>query len=111
MRTLLVGTRKGLMVVRGEGSRWEISAHHFAGDPVTQALIDRRDGAWYCALRMGHFGVKLRKSLDQGANWHEIAAPAFLPKPTEGPWADDTTPWSVDLIWTLAAGAADEPGA
>ena len=52
---------------------------------MTQVLADPRDGAWYAALRMGHFGVKLRKSTDQGANWQEIAAPAFPPKPRAGP--------------------------
>ncbi len=110
MNTLLVGTRKGLFVIHGEGARWHIAAHHFAGEPVTQVLADARDGAWYAALRMGHFGVKLRKSADQGATWREIAAPAFPSKPSSGPWADDTTPWSVDLIWALAAGGAAEPG-
>lgn len=110
MNTLLVGTRKGLFVVGGAGAAWNISAHHFAGEPVTQVLADPRDGAWYCALRMGHFGVKLRKSTDQGANWIEIAAPAFPTKPTEGPWADDDTPWSVDMVWSLAPGGTSEPG-
>ena len=110
MNTVLVGTRKGLFVVRGAGAGWKIEAHHFAGEPVTQVLADPRDGAWYAALRMGHFGIKLRKSTDGGANWAEIAAPAFPAKPTEGPWADDSTPWSVDMIWELAAGGASEPG-
>ena len=110
MYTLLVGSRKGLLEVRGEGSRWDIAAHHFAGDPVTQVLADPRDGAWYCALRMGHFGVKLRKSTDRGATWQEMAAPAFPTKPTQGIWADDPTPWNVDLLWTLVPGGASEPG-
>ncbi len=110
MHTLLVGSRKGLLVLRGQQQDWRITAHHFAGEPVTQVLADRRDGAWYCALRLGHFGVKLHRSLDQGVHWQEIAAPAFPPKPTEGPWADDPTPWNVDLVWELAAGGAAEPG-
>ena len=67
--TLLVGSRKGLFVVRGQGSSWHIAAHHFAGEPVTQVLQDPRDGAWYCALRMGHFGVKMRKSPDPSPPW------------------------------------------
>ena len=58
MLSLLVGTRKGLFVVRGQGRSWHIAAHHFAGEPVTQLLADPRDGSWYAALRMGHFGVK-----------------------------------------------------
>lgn len=110
MQTLLVASRKGLFVLRGSASHWAITAHHFEGDPVTQVLADPRDGAWYAALRMGHFGVKLRKSTDQGATWSEIGAPAFPTKPTEGPLADDATPWSVDLIWSLSAGGAAEPG-
>ncbi|OOG50628.1 sialidase family protein [Polaromonas sp. C04] len=110
MNTLLTGTRKGLFVIHGKGASWRIASHHFAGDPVTQLLADPRDGAWYAALRLGHFGVKLRKSTDQGTSWQEIAAPAFPPKPANGPWADDATPWNVDLIWALAAGGADQPG-
>nr|WP_295776481.1 sialidase family protein [Rhodoferax sp.] len=110
MQTLLVATRKGLFVVRGHGTQWAIAAHHFAGDPVTQVLADPRNGDWYAALRMGHFGVKLRKSEDQGATWEEIAAPAFPTKPTEGPLADDPTPWNVEMLWSLTPGSVDQPG-
>ena len=110
MHTLLVGTRKGLFVVQGRGHVWHVAAHHFKGEPVTQVLADPRDGSWYAALRMGHFGVKLRKSLDQGGHWQEIAAPAFPTKPEVGRWHDDPTPWSVDMLWALAAGGPHEPG-
>ncbi len=110
MHTLLVASRKGLLVFCGKATQWDLAGHYFVGEPVTQVLADPRDGAWYAALRMGHFGVKLRKSVDQGASWHEIAAPAFPAKPVDGPWADDVTPWSVDLLWTLVPGGAGEPG-
>jgi hypothetical protein len=110
MQELLLGTRKGLFVVRGQGADWAIASHHIAGDPVTQVLADARDGAWYAALNLGHFGIKLRKSSDQGESWTEIAAPAFPPKPAEGPLADDTTPWNVELIWALETGGASQPG-
>jgi photosystem II stability/assembly factor-like uncharacterized protein len=110
MHTLLIATRKGLFVAEGLGAHWAFVAHHFQGEPVTQVLVDPRDGCWYAALRMGHFGVKLRKSSDQGAHWQDIAAPAFPAKPTEGPGADDTTPWNVDMVWSLAAGGPHEPG-
>lgn len=110
MQTLLVATRKGLFVIRGQGTQWAAAAHHFAGDPVTQVLADPRNGNWYAALRMGHFGVKLRKSTDHGANWTEIAPPAFPTKPTEGPLADDPTPWNVEMLWSLTPGSAAEPG-
>ncbi|WP_048438641.1 hypothetical protein [Caenimonas sp. SL110] len=102
--TIWVGTRKGLFTVRREAGSWRIGKPAFAGEPVTHFLQDPVSGAWYAALRLGHFGVKLWKTTDQGANWTEVAAPAFPPKPTEGTWKDDPMPWSVDVIWGLAAG-------
>ncbi len=108
MKTLWVGTRKGLFVIRPAGGGWQIDKPHFAGDPVSQFLVDPRDGAWYAALNLGHFGVKLRKSTDAGASWQELPTPAFGPKPTEGSWKDDPTPWAVDLVWGLES--APEPG-
>jgi hypothetical protein len=102
-RTLCIGTRKGLFTVRRNGVGWTLDTPHFAGEPVTQFACDPADGAWYAALRLGHFGIKLRKSADQGVNWQEVAAPAFPPKPVAGPWKDDPTPWTVDLVWGLEA--------
>ena len=108
--TLLVASRKGLFVLRGAGAQWKITAHHFAGDPVTQVLSDPRNGDWYAALRLGHFGAKLHKSTDQGASWTQVTSPAFPPKPQSGPLAEDTIPWNVEMVWSLAAGGADQPG-
>ena len=114
MQKLLVATRKGLFILESIAAEpkqpWAIRAHCFKGEPVSQILCDARDGSWYAALNLGHFGIKLHKSGDQGNSWTEISAPAFPAKPTEGPWADDTTPWTVELIWSLATGGADEPG-
>ena len=103
MDQMWVGTRKGLFVVRKTDAGWRLGKPRFPGEPVTQFVADPKTGAWYAALRLGHFGVKLWKSVDQGTNWTEVAAPAFPPKPTEGPWKDDETPWSVDVIWGLEA--------
>ena len=74
MHILLVATRKGLFVVRGGASQWNIESHHFAGDPVTNVLTDSREGVWYAVLRLGHFGVKLRKSSDQGLSSSDLWA-------------------------------------
>jgi hypothetical protein len=102
-RTLCIGTRKGLFTATAADGGWRIGAPHFPGEPVTQFAAEAHGGAWYAALRMGHFGIKVRKSTDRGANWTEMAAPAFPPKPTEGPMKDDPTPWTVDLLWGLEA--------
>jgi photosystem II stability/assembly factor-like uncharacterized protein len=104
MQQLLVGTRKGLFILSPARHGWQLGRPHFSGEAVTQVLRDPADGTLYAALRLGHFGVKLRRSTDGGASWREVAAPAFPPKPTEGPWKDDPTPWSVDMVWSLEAG-------
>ncbi len=100
-----VATRKGLFAVRRTGSEWRLEAPAFLGEPVSALLHDRRDGTLYAALNLGHFGVKLHRSDDGGGSWEELPAPAFPP-------AGDTSenPPTVALIWTLAAGAAGEPG-
>lgn len=100
-QTLFVGTRKGLFAVQASRTGWSLGTPHFVGEPVSQVLVNPHDGAWYAALRLGHFGVKLWMSMDRGANWTEVAAPAFPPKPDDA--ADDPTPWSVDQVWSLEA--------
>lgn len=105
MPSLFVSTRKGLFILEKKKSAFEITGHHFHGEPVTQVLVDPREGAsgaWYAALRMGHFGVKMRKSVDSGATWIEIASPAFPIKPSDGVWADDPAEWKNDMVWSLA---------
>ncbi len=110
---LFVTTRKGLFTLARDASRWSIASTHFLGDPVTVVLDDPRDGAWYAALDLGHFGVKLRRSRDRGATWEEIATPAF-PSPPAGveekttmgnPWH-----WRTEKIWALEAGHPSQPG-
>ena len=53
------------------------------------------------ALNLGHFGVKVHASDDDGATWHEVATPAYPPQP-EGA---EGVPWKLVQIWSLAAGA------
>ncbi|WP_428421748.1 WD40/YVTN/BNR-like repeat-containing protein [Methylibium sp.] len=105
---LWIATRKGLLGWHRDTAGWvPDTAAHFLGDPVSQVLHDARDGALYAALNLGHFGCKLRRSDDGGANWHELPAPAYPKKPED---SDDPTPWDLKLIWSLAAGGADQPG-
>ncbi len=64
--TLLLGTRKGLFLLRREEGAWRIAKTPFPGDPVTMVLHDPRDGNLYAALNLGHFGTKLHRSADGG---------------------------------------------
>lgn len=107
---MLVGTRKGLFVLRGEGERWVPDVQAFLGDPVSLALHDPRDGALYAALNLGHFGCKLHRSEDHGRTWQEIAVPRYPAKPADTGATADPNPWSLQLIWCLEAGAATQPG-
>jgi hypothetical protein len=101
---LHVASRKGLFRFRRRDSTWSAGAPAFLGEPVTAVLSDRRDGALYAALRLGHFGIKLHRSPDLGETWTELPAPAFPPD------VDPAGSAAVDMIWTLAAGGAGEPG-
>ena len=102
-----LATRKGLFELAIDAGSWRLGTHHFPGDPVTMLLSDPRDGALYAALNLGHFGAKLHRRDAGSGRWTEIAAPAYPPKP---PGSDDTVDWTLRMIWSLAAGGADQPG-
>jgi hypothetical protein len=108
---VLVATRKGLFRVDGD-RRIELLA--FAGVPVTNVTVDRRDGTWYTAVDHGHFGAKVHRSTDEGRTFTEVAPPAYPEKPDgesdTDPVRGDEVPWSTQLIWTLEPGHADDPG-
>lgn len=78
-RELWLATRKGLFRLHETGNRWEISHVAFLGHSVTMLLPDARDGSVYAALNLGHFGVKLHRSVDRGLTWTEVAVPTFPP--------------------------------
>ena len=101
-----VATRKGLFTITQDHGRWRVSEPAFLGDAVSMVLDDPRDGAVYAALNLGHFGVKLWRSRDDGAHWDELACPEYPPQP-EGAAG---SPWKMVLIWALEGGTADEPG-
>ena len=101
-----VATRKGLFTIARRGGRWTADAPAFLGDPVTMVLDDARDGSLFAALNLGHFGVKLRRSRDDGATWEELDPPAFPPQPEDATGA----PWKLVQLWSLETGGANEPG-
>jgi len=113
-KTLYVATRKGLFRVDRKNEGWTLAEPWFLGDNVSMVLPDRRDGALYAALSLGHFGVKLRRSRDAGKTWDELAPPAYPPLPEGTPpekMADGRDwPHRVELMWSLEAGRDDQKG-
>jgi hypothetical protein len=99
---MLLATRKGLLQFERGNGAWRIARTHFPGVAVTAALADARDGTLYAMLKHGHFGSKLHRSDDGGANWNELPAPAFA--------ADAAGSPTLFQVWTLEAGGAGEPG-
>jgi hypothetical protein len=109
--TLLAATRKGLFVLERDGARWRVARHAFLGDNLALAYAAPRDGRWYAALDLGHFGAKLQVADDRGANWRELAVPAFADGDEVGTGdGKPAKPATLQKIWSLAAGGADQPG-
>jgi len=105
MARLWVGSRKGLFRYHLGAAGWALAGPPaFLAAPVTAVLEDGRDGAIYAALSHGHFGCKLHRSDDGGKTWVELPAPAY--PPSDAPDAP-----ALELIWVIAPGGADEPGA
>ena len=106
---LLVSTRKGLFVIKRGDKGWRVERSAFLGDKVTLTGVDPRDGSWYAAMDLGHFGCKLHRSADQGITWTELAVPTYGPDDTV-PVGDGKpeTPATLKLIWAFAAGGADD---
>lgn len=109
--TLLVSTRKGLFVLERKAKTWRIAQRAFLGDNIALSMVDPRDGSWYAVLDLGHFGNKLQRSTDRGSTWNECAVPAYADG-DEVVTGDGKPPHpaTLRLIWSLEAGAADQPG-
>ncbi|SDG55790.1 hypothetical protein SAMN05216603_102287 [Pseudomonas benzenivorans] len=102
---LYVATRKGLLTFARNAGGWRLAGTDFIGQPVSMVLADRRDGGLYAALHLGHFGPKLWRSTDAGQSWQELVAPAFAASEGEGEQGP-----SVEMLWSLEAAGADQPG-
>ena len=98
MRELLVGTRKGLFVLRGEdGGPYEIATRAFAGDTVEYAMRDRRTGRTFASVTSGFYGPRLMYTDDPAGEW-EHAATLAMPEDTGA---------ALERIWVVRAGEDD----
>lgn len=109
--TLLVSTRKGLFAVERGARGWQVARHAFLGDNLALSLADPRDGSWYAALDLGHFGAKLQRSRDRGRHWEELAVPAYADGDVvysgDG---KESKPATLQKLWALEAGGPAQPG-
>jgi photosystem II stability/assembly factor-like uncharacterized protein len=98
MTELLVGTRKGLIVLRGgRGGIFEMAARAFPGEVVEFAMRDPRSGRYLAAVTHGQFGPHLFYSDEPAGEWQQAEGPAFPPG----------TSAAVERIWVVQPGEAD----
>ena len=104
--TLLLGTRKGLIVYKNSNNKWTFDKVHFKGIAVSIATADSNTGHWWACLDHGHWGVKLHRSKDEGKTWEELAAPKY----PEGAMIKEGKPASNMYMWALENAGADKNG-
>jgi hypothetical protein len=105
---VLVSTRKGAWIFRGDGGRrkWRADGPHFLGHIINHMVLDPRDGrTMLAAAKTGHLGPTMLRSQDRGKTWKEATRPPAFAK------AGDGQPGrSVNHTFWLVPGHASEPG-
>ncbi len=84
---LLVATRKGAWLYRGDGTRrsWRADGPHFLGHIINHVVLDPRDRrTLLAAAKTGHLGPTIFRSTDLGRTWKEAPRPPAFPKAPEG---------------------------
>ena len=95
---LLVGTKKGLIVLRGpRGGRLRAGHRAFPGQVVEYATRDRRTGTCFASVTHGQFGPHLYRAEEATGEWSECQGPAF----------PDGSDSAVSRIWMVQPGAAE----
>jgi photosystem II stability/assembly factor-like uncharacterized protein len=75
---LLVGTRKGIFVLRADETRlnWTVSAPMFLGHIAQHVMLDPRNGTrMLVGMSTGHLGPTVFRSDDLGVTWAEASRP------------------------------------
>lgn len=105
---VLVATRKGAWLYRGDGTRktWRGDGPHFLGQTISHLVVDPRDRRTMLAsAHTGHLGPTMFRSTDLGRRWSEVARPPAFPKAAEGEAGR-----VVRHTFWLTPGHASEPG-
>ena len=95
---VLVGTRKGLFVLRGaRGAEMDIAARAFPGSNVEFAIRDPRCGRYFASVTHGQYGPHLFLAEDPTGEWEQAEGPAF----------PEAAAASVERIWVVQPGEED----
>ena len=95
---VLVGTTKGLFVLRGKrGGAMEIAARHFPGVTVEYATRDPRTGVYLASVTNAHFGPRVWITKDVDGEWEQTSGPTFPSDVGE----------AVERIWVITPGEGE----
>ena len=97
---LLVGTRKGLFLIRGTGNGWELEGPQLAGWAINHAVADPRDGSFYACSNSWVYGGCVHRSSDGGATWER----------SEGLGLPEASGMKLAATWHVEPGHASQPG-
>jgi hypothetical protein len=100
MTELLVGTKKGLFVLRGDAGAekpFDVAARAFPGNVVEFAIRDPRSGRYFASVTSGHFGPRVMHAMDPTGEW----------EPTTGLGYPEGSDWTLERIWAIEPGEAD----
>jgi hypothetical protein len=94
---VLVGTRKGLFLLRGDQSRreWKLEGPLLTGWKVFHAIRDARDSAVYVAANNWVYGATVQRSDDLGESWER----------SEGLGLPEDAELTLEKSWHVEAGA------
>ncbi len=101
---LLVGTRKGGVILSSDASRksWSVSGMHCAGGNVFHMMYDPRDGGKVlAAINYDVWGPEVHVSSDLGDTWS---------RSNEQPRFDEQGERTVKNIWHIKSAGEDSPG-
>lgn len=106
---LLIGTRKGAFILRGDKTRrkWKLSDGMHIGAVVNDMVMDSRSNSRtiLMAAHTGHLGPTVFRSTDLGKTWKEASRPPAFPKAPEGEQGI-----SVHHNFWISPAHASEPG-
>ncbi|GDX81726.1 hypothetical protein LBMAG42_35370 [Deltaproteobacteria bacterium] len=74
---LILGTRKGTLILDRTAEGWKPRPIAHAGMSVSYAARDPRDGTLWAAMDHAHWGPKLSRSKDGGATWEHLSQLAY----------------------------------
>jgi sulfur carrier protein ThiS len=95
---LLVGTRKGLFVLRGpRDGELDVVARAFPGTTVEYAMRDPRTGRYFASVTSGQYGPRVHVADDPTGEW----------EPTDGPRFPEDEDATVERTWVVVPGDED----